>query len=163
LSYSGRTFTGWNTNAAGTGASYSANASLTVSSNITLYAQWRVNTYTYTIKNSYSSAISAVYVRKIGTTSWGSNRISSDIAVNDSISIGTFDAGQYEIKLVSSQIAASSGGGNTAKHIRNSPSILAKPTIRTYSVYCYVTDDLIGNKTITASSSTGSGWSTTNE
>jgi uncharacterized repeat protein (TIGR02543 family) len=158
LLYSGRTFTGWNTNAAGTGASYSASASLTVNANITLYAQWRVNTYTYTITNSYSSAISAVYVRKIGTTSWGSSRISSGIAINDSGSIGNFDAGQYEIKLVSSQMSISGGGGNIVNTAR--PPIVINPVARSYAVYCYITDDLTVNKTITVSST--SGWSTTN-
>jgi uncharacterized repeat protein (TIGR02543 family) len=38
LSYSGKTFNGWNTNSAGTGAAYAAGDSLTVTGNVTLYA-----------------------------------------------------------------------------------------------------------------------------
>jgi hypothetical protein len=40
LTYSGRTFNGWNTAAAGTGTSYAAGSTLPVYTNITLYAQW---------------------------------------------------------------------------------------------------------------------------
>ncbi|MCD7948181.1 MAG: InlB B-repeat-containing protein [Oscillospiraceae bacterium] len=40
ISYSGYTFHGWNTKADGTGTSYSACASITIKSSITLYAQW---------------------------------------------------------------------------------------------------------------------------
>ena len=38
---SGYTFTGWNTKADGTGTSYTAGASVTITSNIPLYAQWK--------------------------------------------------------------------------------------------------------------------------
>jgi uncharacterized repeat protein (TIGR02543 family) len=48
LTYSGRTFSGWNTNSAGTGTAYTVGASLTVSGDITLYAQWTTITYTVT-------------------------------------------------------------------------------------------------------------------
>lgn len=46
----GSTFTGWNTAADGTGTSYLANGSttLTTTQDLTLYAQWRANTYSYT-------------------------------------------------------------------------------------------------------------------
>ena len=46
----GSTFTGWNTNAAGTGTVYSPGASFTIgSANVTLYAQWTlIATYTVT-------------------------------------------------------------------------------------------------------------------
>jgi uncharacterized repeat protein (TIGR02543 family) len=47
LSRSGYAFTGWNTAAAGTGTAYAAGSSLTVTGDITLYAQW-VITYTVT-------------------------------------------------------------------------------------------------------------------
>lgn len=41
----GYTFIGWNTRADGTGTSYGAGSELTVNANITLYAQWSVQTY----------------------------------------------------------------------------------------------------------------------
>ena len=40
LTYSGRTFEGWNTKADGTGASYAEGAEYTVNVNITFYARW---------------------------------------------------------------------------------------------------------------------------
>jgi hypothetical protein len=45
LSYTGKAFGGWNTEADGSGTSYASGASLTVSENVTLYAQW-VDQYT---------------------------------------------------------------------------------------------------------------------
>ncbi|MBQ7945859.1 MAG: InlB B-repeat-containing protein [Bacteroidales bacterium] len=44
---SGYTFTGWNTNADGSGTSYTDKQSITLSQNITLYAQWELFTPTY--------------------------------------------------------------------------------------------------------------------
>jgi uncharacterized repeat protein (TIGR02543 family) len=44
LSRNGRTFEGWNTNAAGTGTNYNAGDSFSVTGNITLYARWISNT-----------------------------------------------------------------------------------------------------------------------
>lgn len=49
---SGYTFNGWNTNAAGSGSNYTAGASGTWSatSNISLYAKWKANSYTITLQ-----------------------------------------------------------------------------------------------------------------
>lgn len=44
----GYTFTGWNTEADGTGTSYSDAANASFSAKTTLYAQWKINTYTVT-------------------------------------------------------------------------------------------------------------------
>ena len=41
----GYTFTGWNTKADGSGTAYGDGASISPSSNMTLYAQWQINTY----------------------------------------------------------------------------------------------------------------------
>ncbi len=41
----GYTFSGWNTKADGTGTAYGDGASISPSSNVTLYAQWTINTY----------------------------------------------------------------------------------------------------------------------
>ena len=43
----GYTFTGWNTKADGSGTAYGDGASVSLSSNVTLYAQWQLNTYSY--------------------------------------------------------------------------------------------------------------------
>ncbi len=47
----GYTFTGWNTQADGTGTPYADGATINIDSNITLYAQWKINTYTVTWVN----------------------------------------------------------------------------------------------------------------
>lgn len=46
----GYTFTSWNTKADGTGTKYDIGATYTADANITLYAQYKENTVTYTIK-----------------------------------------------------------------------------------------------------------------
>lgn len=46
--YSGYTFTGWNTNLNGNGTSYAAGAVYTVDNDVTLYAQWKQNDPTHT-------------------------------------------------------------------------------------------------------------------
>ena len=45
LAKTGYTFGGWNTQADGQGISYSAGASFTIAADVTLYAQWKANTY----------------------------------------------------------------------------------------------------------------------
>lgn len=42
----GYSFQNWNTNSGGTGTSYASGASYTVNAAVTLYAQWKANTYT---------------------------------------------------------------------------------------------------------------------
>ena len=43
----GYTFSGWNTKADGSGTAYGDGASVSPSSNVTLYAQWQLNTYSF--------------------------------------------------------------------------------------------------------------------
>lgn len=43
----GYTFSGWNTKADGSGTAYGDGASISPSSNVTLYAQWQLNTYSF--------------------------------------------------------------------------------------------------------------------
>jgi len=56
LSKSGYTFEGWNTNSSGTGTTYSAGASYTPASDITLYAKWNIESVSVT---SYTVTFSA--------------------------------------------------------------------------------------------------------
>ncbi len=44
VSYAGRTLLGWNTTANGSGTNYAIGQTITLSTNLTLYAQWQVNT-----------------------------------------------------------------------------------------------------------------------
>lgn len=46
LSKTNYSFAGWNTNSAGTGTNYPVGNTITVNSNVTLYAKWTINTYT---------------------------------------------------------------------------------------------------------------------
>ncbi len=56
--YEGYSFTGWNTKADGTGESYEAGQEYTLTSNIKLYAQWSINSYTITLNvNGHTSDI----------------------------------------------------------------------------------------------------------
>ena len=45
----GYDFTGWNTKKDGTGTTYKANGTLTITDNTTLYAQWKVKEYSFTV------------------------------------------------------------------------------------------------------------------
>lgn len=45
----GYEFTGWNTKEDGTGTTYKANGTLTITGNTTLYAQWKVKEYPFTV------------------------------------------------------------------------------------------------------------------
>ena len=58
LTRTGYTFGGWNILADGTGTSYAAGASYTLSGDVTLYAQWTANTLTVTYDSQSGSAIS---------------------------------------------------------------------------------------------------------
>jgi len=48
LSKRGYTFAGWNTDAFGTGTNYNAGSTFTPSATVTLYARWKLDTYTVT-------------------------------------------------------------------------------------------------------------------
>jgi uncharacterized repeat protein (TIGR02543 family) len=48
LARSGYTFNGWNTQADGTGTHYASGATYTANTGVTLYAEWKENTYTVT-------------------------------------------------------------------------------------------------------------------
>ena len=56
---SGYSFTGWNTEADGSGVSYANGQSLTISGNLTLYAQWRIYVSTITLNANDGSGESS--------------------------------------------------------------------------------------------------------
>ncbi|MDR0503883.1 MAG: SUMF1/EgtB/PvdO family nonheme iron enzyme [Treponema sp.] len=58
LEREGYVFDGWNTNADGSGTTYAAGASYTVTGNVTLYAKWELATNTYTITFNANGAAS---------------------------------------------------------------------------------------------------------
>ncbi|MCO7175459.1 InlB B-repeat-containing protein [Sporolactobacillus kofuensis] len=55
----GFSFNGWNTKADGTGTAYQPESALTVTGNVTLYAQWNKNQYTVTYNSNGGSAVAA--------------------------------------------------------------------------------------------------------
>ncbi|OYV59944.1 MAG: hypothetical protein B7Z69_05755 [Actinobacteria bacterium 21-73-9] len=56
LSNSGETFTGWNTQASGLGTAYAVGSAITLSSNLTLYAQWTTSKFVVTFDADGGSA-----------------------------------------------------------------------------------------------------------
>ncbi len=61
LTYANHIFNGWNTAAGGTGTAYAGGASLTLSSNTTLYAQWTLLTGTIIGPATFPAAIVAIF------------------------------------------------------------------------------------------------------
>ena len=62
----GYNFNGWNTNANGTGTQYAAGATISnITSDITLYAQWKIGTYTITLNanggSGHTTSVTATY------------------------------------------------------------------------------------------------------
>ena len=69
----GYTFTGWNTKADGSGTAYGDGASISLSSNMTLYAQWQLNTFSYSFDgNGGSGSMSGGSVKPHMSRSCGS-------------------------------------------------------------------------------------------
>jgi len=60
-------FSGWNTNASGTGTSYAPGAKYTKNENITLYAQWKLNTYTVSYDANGGKGAPSDQTKKYGT------------------------------------------------------------------------------------------------
>ncbi len=56
FSRTGYTFTGWNTQANGSGTAYGAGATITITANTTLFAQWTANTYTVSFNGNGSTS-----------------------------------------------------------------------------------------------------------
>lgn len=55
LAKTGHTWNGWNTDAEGNGDSYNAGGEFTITANTTLYAQWTINEYSYTLTDDDNS------------------------------------------------------------------------------------------------------------
>ncbi|MDR1219934.1 MAG: InlB B-repeat-containing protein [Treponema sp.] len=122
--------------------------------------------YTLTIKNNYGQAISGVFVRKSGTSDWGSNKISGSglggtIATNGSFSL-TLESGQYEINLISQKSIGMSSGGVTGGATTHRPGLPGKIHEQYTKVYYYTTKNLIKDERVDAPSPV-SNWSTVNK
>lgn len=65
--WTGRTFQRWNTASNGSGTNYNPSASYTADANVTLYAQWRLNTYTVSYNANGGSGAPASQTKTFGT------------------------------------------------------------------------------------------------
>lgn len=61
----GYTFSGWNTDAEGNGTSYSVGASITLNANVTLYAQWTINTHSVTVNAGTGGSATASHTTNV--------------------------------------------------------------------------------------------------
>lgn len=128
-------FSGWNTNSAGTGTNYNGGASYTPSANTTLYAKWTPNApinLSLTRNSSTSNSITltyadegvvtsrAVYYRKSGTSNYSSINITTNPFTITGLDIDT----NYDIYFKASNDAASSS--TTAQQFS---TLLINPTI----------------------------------
>ena len=65
---SGYTFQSWNTKADGSGTTYLSGASYTANADVTLYAQWKANTYTVTYNSNGGSGAPSSQTKTYGKT-----------------------------------------------------------------------------------------------
>lgn len=114
---SGYTFTGWNTSSNGTGTAYSAGGEYGTDSDVTLYAQWQVNTRTISFKsdggvwlNSQDDSIDQTY------------NVSQEITLDNSVGNGSYTVSKPGYKLIG---WADKGHSNT--------KVLTEPAIYRYS------------------------------
>ncbi len=68
FSKTGYTLDSWNTNSAGSGTKYALSASYTTDAALTLYAQWKINTYTITYNANNGSGAPAAQTKTYGET-----------------------------------------------------------------------------------------------
>ena len=129
------TFSGWNTNSAGTGTNYNGGATYTPSANTTLYAKWTPNApinLSLTRNSSTSNSITLTYAdegvvtsrvayyRKSGTSNYSSMNITTNPFTITGLDIDT----NYDIYFKASNDAASST--TTAQQFS---TLLINPTI----------------------------------
>ncbi len=153
----GYTFTGWNTSSNGSGTSYSSGGTYSNNSNVTLYAQWKVNTYTITYnanggswapsnqtkKHGENITLSSVKPTKPGYTFTGWNTSSNGSGTSYS-SGGTYSNNsnvtlyaQWKANTYTITYNANGGSGapsnQTKKHGENITLSSVKPTKTGYT------------------------------
>ncbi|WP_168371012.1 InlB B-repeat-containing protein [Sporolactobacillus laevolacticus] len=163
LSRAGYTFEGWNTESDGSGTTFHVNDHLTISeSNVTLYAKWKINSYTISFnsnggsvvpnKNSdYGTTISAPsaptkegytfdgwYKDKDLTETWDFNK---NTVVGDTILYAKWTANRYAVHFDSNGGSAAADVGTDYGNMITPP---AAPTKKGYTfVEWYKNKDLM--------------------
>ena len=121
----GYTFSGWNTNADGTGTSYAKGASYTGNANVTLYAQWTPNTYTITYAMNGGTK---------GTNAPTSGTFDKVLTINNPTKSGytfkgwTFNGNTSTVKYGSSSTSVSTAWSNTSTKVDKEYFINLTPT-----------------------------------
>ena len=87
LTRTGYTANGWNTNSSGTGTHYNNATSYSGNGNVTLFAQWAINTYTLTIKYHTFAGVSGNPTDLKITATSGNTVSGSPISVNESATV----------------------------------------------------------------------------
>lgn len=85
----GYEFTGWNTKEDGTGTTYKANGTLTITGNTTLYAQWKAKEYSFTVNYLWDN----VPIPNIPSTT-GSDALGTEVVPSTDIDGYTLISGQ---------------------------------------------------------------------
>ena len=140
---SGYTFEGWNTKEDGTGTTYAANATFTVSADITLYAKWAAIPATAPTINSVSS-LTGINALTYGYTS-GSISVSATPANGHTIT----DYQWYDRGTTNSN----SGGTQISGATSATYNIPTGKDAGTYYYYCVVTTKRTDNNQTTTATS----------
>ncbi|WP_123041204.1 InlB B-repeat-containing protein [Cohnella candidum] len=117
LTKTGSTFAGWNTSPYGNGVNYTANDTLTLTQNVTLYAKWATNGYTVTFNSNGGTSVSSQNVNY-------SAKVSEPVAPSKT---GYSFAGWYSNDTLSTTFDFNSG-------ITSSITLYAKWIPETYTV-----------------------------
>ena len=100
LSKTGYTFDGWNTKADGTGTAHAANSTFTINENTTLYAQWAIQSYAYTLNVTGADA-TATAVLKVDNENVGANaQIQYNKEVTVVVALSDVAAYVYNVSVV---------------------------------------------------------------
>ncbi len=142
FTHTGYIFGGWNANASGTGANYTAGGSYTFTANATLYAKWTATSYTITLNENSGSWVSG-YTKPMSYTV-ESSAVTLPTASNITRTGYTF-GGWYTTSTLSgsavTQIASGSTGNKT---------YYAKWTANTYTVTLNANGGTGGTASVTA-------------
>lgn len=110
----GYTFLGWSTSNTATSSSYSAGGSITLSSSDTLYAVWKINTYTVTYNANGGNGAPSKQTKTYGKTLTLSTAIPTKTSVEDNGMLTEYTFKGWATSPTSTSVAYKSGASYTA-------------------------------------------------